>query len=277
MSTSDAQDFPWVVFELQSQLYAINTRHVREMIEIPKHTQLPEAASEVRGVIDLRGEIAVLLDTRRRLGLPSLEQETRALSELLHAREQDHINWLEALESALREQKPFQLTTDPHQCAFGKWYDRFHTDNPVLQLQLQAFAEPHKALHHLGVELIQMSESGQPDLALYRLEQARGSTLQRLINLFASTRELVCEHVREIALVLEWRDQLVALSVDTVSSVEHLDEEARQTAPALAEEEGARCVNELGQRRDSGQMVQLLDLEALLRPLQSRNILELVA
>lgn len=275
MNNSDANDFPWVVFELQSQLYAINTRHVHEMIEIPKCTELPDVATEVRGAIDLRGEIAVLLDTRRRLGLPSLEQETCALIELLKAREQDHVNWLEALESAVRDQKAFHLTTDPHQCAFGRWYDQFQTDNPLLQTQLQAFDEPHKALHALGVELIHMSENGQQELALYRLEQARGSILKRLISLFASVRESLYESTREIALVLEWQDQLVALSVDTVSAVEYLDEEARQATPAIAGEDGERCVNELGQRQGGHEMIQILDLDALLLPLQGCRTAEL--
>lgn len=265
--TAADDDFPWVMFELQSQLYAINTRHVRELIEIPKHTEMPDAASEVRGVIDLRGEIAVLLDTRRRLGLPSLEQETRELTDLLQAREQDHINWIEALETALREQRRFHLTTDPHQCAFGQWYDQFRTDNPILQTQLQAFDEPHKALHALGVELIRMSENGQRELALSRLDQARGSTLKRLLSLFASVRETLCESTREIALILDWQGQLLALSVDSVSSVEHMEHDTRQAAPDMGE--GAeRCVNEIGQRNGSGEMVQLLDLEALLLPLE---------
>lgn len=276
MSNSDTDDFPWVVFELQSQLYAVNTRHVREMIEIPRHTELPDAASAVRGVIDLRGEIAVLLDTRLRLGLPSLEQEIQELTDLLDAREQDHIDWLEALETALREQRSFHLTTDPHRCAFGQWYDHFHTDNAILETQLQAFDEPHKALHALGVELIRMSENGQRELALHQLEQARGSTLKRLVSLFASARQILSESTREIALVLEWQGQLVALSVDIVSSVENLDEEARQSTPDMGEDSG-RCVNEIGRRSGSSEMVQLLDIEALLLPLQGCGAPGLVA
>ncbi|MBK5940759.1 chemotaxis protein CheW [Halochromatium roseum] len=276
MIVSDTDDSPWVVFELQSQLYAINTRHVREMIEIPKHTVLPEAASDIRGVIDLRGEIAVLLDTRQRLGMASLEQETHALIDLLEAREQDHVNWLEALETALREESTFHLTTDPHRCAFGQWYDHFHTDNPLLQNQLQAFDKPHKALHALGVDLIRMSENGERELALHRLEQARGSTLKRLKALFAETRAFLRASVREIALVLDWDGQLVALSVDKVTAVEYLDEEGRQSAPDMGEV-GTRCVNEIGRRKDSEQMVQLLDLEALLLPLRSSQALGLAA
>lgn len=277
MSNNAADDdFPWVLFELQSQLYAVNTRHVREMIEIPKYTEMPEAASEVRGVIDLRGEIAVLLDTRRRLGLPSLEQETRELTELLQAREQDHIDWLEALETALREQRRFRLTTDPHQCAFGQWYDQFRTNNPILQTQLQAFDEPHKALHALGAELIRMGEAGQRELALSRLEQARGSTLKHLVSLFDSVRKSLHESTREIALILDWQGQLVALSVDTVSAVEHMENDARQAAPDIGE--GAeRCVNEIGRRNSGGEMVQLLDLEALLLPLQGCRVSQLTA
>ncbi len=265
---NQAQDFPWVIFELQAQLYAINTCYIREMIEIPKYTALPDSSEEVRGVIDLRGEVAVLLDTRRRLGLASLEQESRELIELLQAREQDHVNWLETLETAIREQREFHLTTDPHQCAFGKWYDHFHTDNPVLKLQLQAFDEPHKALHALGKKLISMSENGQRDQALHELELAGNSTLGRLVALFDSAREILRESNREIVMVLEWRDQLVALSVDTVTAVEHLADESRQAAPDMMGENGGHCVKELGQRKDSDQLVQLLDLEELLLPLQ---------
>lgn len=91
-------DFPWVLFALQGQAFAINACHVREMLQAPRPTTIPESSPETRGVLNLRGQIALLLDTRIRLGLPSVVEENTALIDLLKTREQDHVAWITEVE-----------------------------------------------------------------------------------------------------------------------------------------------------------------------------------
>ena len=83
------------------------------------------------------------MDLRVRLGMIPLKKEIDDLVDLMKQREQDHRKWLEELESSVRQQREFKLATDPHKCAFGKWYDTFTTDNLTLGHALKKFDQPH--------------------------------------------------------------------------------------------------------------------------------------
>jgi purine-binding chemotaxis protein CheW len=50
--------------------YAVPVENVREIVRVRPITPIPRIASEVRGVISLRGEIVQVIDLRLRLGLP---------------------------------------------------------------------------------------------------------------------------------------------------------------------------------------------------------------
>ena len=80
----------------------------------------------IRGVINLRGRVIPLIDLRKRMGLPSAADETKAFCDLLDQRERDHRKWLDELEASLAERRAFALTSD----ALGKWYDGYRAQNP---------------------------------------------------------------------------------------------------------------------------------------------------
>ena len=52
---------------------------------------------------------------------------TQKLIQLFTEKEKDHHDWLNALEESIVDGVPFTKAKDPHQCAFGKWYDKFQT------------------------------------------------------------------------------------------------------------------------------------------------------
>lgn len=78
-------------------------------------------------MIDFRGKTIELLDTRTLLNVKSISEEIREFCDMIDARRQDHINWLNKLESCVHDDVEFTLTTDPHKCAFGKWYDHYES------------------------------------------------------------------------------------------------------------------------------------------------------
>jgi hypothetical protein len=96
---------------------------VRELVMVSEVASIPNMPDFVRGAINLRGRVMPLVDLRKRLGMVSATEETSELIRLMMQREQDHKNWLAELEACVRESREFKLTTDPHTCAFGKWYD----------------------------------------------------------------------------------------------------------------------------------------------------------
>jgi purine-binding chemotaxis protein CheW len=59
----------YLTFHLAGEKYGISIGGIREVIQAPPITEVPRAPGEVLGVITLRGEVVVVFDCRRRLGL----------------------------------------------------------------------------------------------------------------------------------------------------------------------------------------------------------------
>ena len=57
-------------FELDGHLFGVDVTRVQEVIRTQPLTPAPLAADEVEGLINLRGQIVLAIDMRRRLGLP---------------------------------------------------------------------------------------------------------------------------------------------------------------------------------------------------------------
>lgn len=274
MSFRPENAYPWVLFRLREEHYAVSARAVREMVVLDTVTALPGAPSSVRGVWNLRGRTLPLLDLRVLAGMPSSEAETTALIDLLTAREADHRRWLDELEACVEEQRAFSLATDPHECAFGKWYDHFTTDNLVLSAVLRRFDGPHRRIHAIATEVATLVATGAPERARALIERTRAGDLSKMVHLFASARRMLREESRETALVLESGGRDVAVSADAVVAVERLDDRFDPPPRTSGAEAGSRVEDEaegapgligaVGRRRKDQSLVLLLDPESLL-------------
>jgi len=63
----------WVTFRLAEELYGINVMQVQEVLRISEIAPVPGAPHYVLGIINLRGNVVTVIDTRIRLGLPTTE------------------------------------------------------------------------------------------------------------------------------------------------------------------------------------------------------------
>jgi purine-binding chemotaxis protein CheW len=61
----------YLTFFLRDEEYGIPILQCREIVRVGTITRVPEAPEHVRGVVNLRGRIVPVVDTRRRLGLES--------------------------------------------------------------------------------------------------------------------------------------------------------------------------------------------------------------
>src|SRR5690349_21738071 len=122
------------------------------MVIAPAPVRLPDTAEWVRGVLEIRDQVVPLMDLRKRMGMQSSVEEIEEFCALMQQREQDHRDWLAELEASVRENRPFRLTTDPHQCKFGKWYDAYQPPNLTVEGLLKKFDAPHRAIHRLAVD-----------------------------------------------------------------------------------------------------------------------------
>lgn len=59
----------WVTFNLGEETYGVNVMQVREVLRYSEIAPVPGAPSYVLGIINLRGNVVTVIDTRSRFGL----------------------------------------------------------------------------------------------------------------------------------------------------------------------------------------------------------------
>ena len=69
----------WVTFKLDNEKYGINVMQVQEVLRYTEIAPVPGAPSYVMGIINLRGNVVTVIDTRTRFGLQetSISENTR--------------------------------------------------------------------------------------------------------------------------------------------------------------------------------------------------------
>lgn len=63
----------WVTFRLADEIYGINVMQVQEVLRVSEIAPVPGAPHYVLGIINLRGNVVTVIDTRIRLGLATTE------------------------------------------------------------------------------------------------------------------------------------------------------------------------------------------------------------
>lgn len=59
----------WVTFKLDNETYGINVMQVQEVLRYTEIAPVPGAPAYVLGIINLRGNVVTVIDTRQRFGL----------------------------------------------------------------------------------------------------------------------------------------------------------------------------------------------------------------
>ena len=65
----------WVTFHLENEKYGIKVMQVQEVLRMTEIAPVPGAPHYVIGIINLRGSVVTVIDTRRRFGLPDVEND----------------------------------------------------------------------------------------------------------------------------------------------------------------------------------------------------------
>ncbi|MCK4951125.1 MAG: chemotaxis protein CheW [Gammaproteobacteria bacterium] len=63
----------WVTFRLDNEVYGINVMQVQEVLRVTEIAPVPGAPDYVMGIINLRGNVVTVIETRKRFGLQSGE------------------------------------------------------------------------------------------------------------------------------------------------------------------------------------------------------------
>lgn len=70
---ADDQVLQYVTFKLDHETYGINVMQIQEVLRYSEIAAVPGAPDYVLGIINLRGNVVTVIDTRRRFGLPEAE------------------------------------------------------------------------------------------------------------------------------------------------------------------------------------------------------------
>jgi purine-binding chemotaxis protein CheW len=85
---ADDEDLRWVTFRLENEKYGINVMQVQEVLRVTEIAPVPGAPSYVLGIINLRGNVVTVIDTRSRFGLGSAEMDDSTRIVIIEADEQ---------------------------------------------------------------------------------------------------------------------------------------------------------------------------------------------
>lgn len=255
---------PFALFNVLKVRYAVSCEFVREMLVLPAIIAVPQQPSHFRGVISLRDRIIAVADVRKRLGVKTLAEDTEVMIQMLSQRRKDHEDWLTELMASTKENRPFTKATDPHKCAFGKWYDTFHSEILAVSSHLAKFDQPHQRIHAIAMKVEECKTRGAFAEAFAIIEQTRGTQLAEMIRLFDEAPRILHSSQREIVIVVEIDGKYFGLIVDEVTSTEVLEE--HQPSSQDAEKYSTNpFVQRIAKRKGTEDLVLVVDPRQLIQ------------
>jgi purine-binding chemotaxis protein CheW len=78
----------WVTFRLENESYGINVMQVQEVLRYTEIAPVPGAPPYVLGIINLRGNVVTVIDTRSRFALPNAETTDQTRIVIIEAENQ---------------------------------------------------------------------------------------------------------------------------------------------------------------------------------------------
>jgi len=85
---SDDSGSQWVTFQLDNETYGINVMQVQEVLPMTEIAPVPGSPPYVLGIINLRGNVVTVIDTRMRFGLTQQEPEASGRIVVIETSEQ---------------------------------------------------------------------------------------------------------------------------------------------------------------------------------------------
>ncbi len=260
----DAQG-AYLVFAVDRKFFAMPYQKIISVLDNPPATRMPGLSDHARGVMDFMGEPITYLDFRKLIGARGMREEMSELHETLQARKQDHLNWIAKLKEAVTNGTEITVQTDPHLCAFGKWYDSFQTENLSLKRFLKGFDQPHRQIHGIAVRAKELIASGNVTAALHLIGETENRQLAELVRLFDSAKEELRKATSEYAIVARSEERgMIALAVDEPRYFGQL-ETITHPLPKMATLQENGFVDACGSLRGEGveSEILIIDLERL--------------
>ncbi len=225
---TDVENLPWLIFSLCNRVYAIHSKYVTSIIVPPdKITPVPEAPDIYRGIVEIRGDVYPILDMRKMFNYTALATECQEFIKMMDEREKDHIAWADELKRCVREDCDFTLTTDPHVCKFGHWYDEYKKNALNANFSLHKIEKPHEELHRtadLIAEARKMPESVEKHRRIEELlNLVTEEYVPEIIDIIDESKRRYSSFYRETMVLLSTGESNLAIMVDKVLAVDEVE------------------------------------------------------
>lgn len=257
----------WLTVKIKNQLFAIDSKYVQTIFQLQEEpTKIPHSGPSIAGIIKMRKDIITLIDLRVLLGMETLDHEEKIFGEMLEQRKHDHIHWVEELKRSIDEAVPFTLATDPHKCAFGKWYDTYQSTDPQITFLLKKIDEPHQLLHKTAVDVVacqkQKTEEEVNVCVNVNLKKASEEYMPQVVGLLEEAKKMFRENCRRMCVVILYEGALKGIMVDAVDTVEKMTV-ISNAADMYANGENS-MVSSVAQRASGQEQILMLDIPKIM-------------
>lgn len=205
---------PWIIFELNEQLYAISTEMVTGILQFPPITSIANAPDIFLGVANVRGEVVPILDLKCMLKIKDIKNDVEVALTALNYKLGGIEDYLAEMRRCVEKNEHFAVSDD----YFGD------------KINLKAFAEKSKS-HTLLTQVkegqVKLEEYGEKiNFHKELLDEAvkTGKELEVLIN---STIRYINDQSKKMVVSLSFDPASTQTSlgfvVDNVKSVDMLE------------------------------------------------------
>jgi hypothetical protein len=209
-----------ITFYVGKTQYATPVSEVRYIEQDKRKTTRIELDKKVGAeVTSYQGKPVPIYDLANLMGCEAEYKANLDTLQVLKEAEKDHVNWVESLETCLKDGSKFTLAKDPNLCMFGKWLADFQADDEILADICEDFDAPHKKIHSLASELLLLRDNDDVETALSIFAEERTKTFTKLISLFSAARDRLENITRPILLYIDTGKKMIAVRLNAISDI----------------------------------------------------------
>ncbi len=93
----------YLTFNIGSEYFAANVTHVQNIIEYTKITKVPKMPEYMLGIMNLRGQVLPVIDSRLKMGMENTEITTNSCILVMEMKSKDKVDYIGVLVDGVAE------------------------------------------------------------------------------------------------------------------------------------------------------------------------------
>jgi len=216
-----------MTFKTGASLFGVPIQNVLSILgETDKLFCKAFSSKEALGIMEYRGIPVAVIDLAIAGNITSGKDRKNELAETLLAKEQDHIDWVDALEKTIINDESCTLAKDPKKCEFGLWYETYSGQDEDFNEILADFDEPHKQIHALADQLFSLKKQNDEEQCREILITLRDTALAKFRGVLARAVTHLRSSIKPvfIYLTMDGSTPCAAIRVDEIADVQEVEE-----------------------------------------------------